>query len=110
MSENSNIIDVTETEFNDQVIEASESKLIVVDFWAPWCAPCKALTPTLEELAIELSDEVSIHKVNIDENMEIATQQRVQSIPTLVIFRKGEEVNRVVGNKSKEELTGIFQG
>ena len=101
------ITDLNKDSFQEAI--AVTEKTVVVDFWAPWCAPCKALTPTLEELANELSDDVTIHKVNIDENMEIATQHRVQSIPTLVIFRKGEEVNRVVGNKSKAELTDIFQ-
>ena len=102
------ITDLDKESFQEAITEPD--KTVVVDFWAPWCAPCKALTPTLEEIASELSDDVSIHKVNIDENMEIATQHGVQSIPTLVIFRKGEEVNRVVGNKGKAELTGIFQG
>ena len=68
MSENSNIIDVTETEFNDQVIEASESKLIVVDFWAPWCGPCKQLTPILEKIISKSGDKINLVKINIDEN------------------------------------------
>ena len=85
-------------------------KTVVIDFWAPWCGPCIALTPTLEEIAVELEDDLNIHKVNVDEQVELAAEYGVRSIPTLLIFRKGQMVEQVVGNKSKAELTGIFQG
>jgi putative thioredoxin len=65
MSENSNIIDVTETEFNDKVIEASESKLIVVDLWAPWCCPCKQITPILEKIISKSGDKITLLKIKI---------------------------------------------
>ena len=81
MSENTNIIDVTEAEFNDQVIEASDRKLIVVDFWAPWCGPCKQLTPILEKIISKSGDKITLVKINIDENQQIAAQLRIQSIP-----------------------------
>ena len=68
MSEINNIIDVSEADFNDKVIEASNDKLIVVDFWAPWCGPCKQLTPVLEKIIKNASDKVSLVKINIDEN------------------------------------------
>jgi len=76
MSENTNIIDVTEAEFNNQVIEASERKLIVVDFWAPWCGPCKQLTPILEKIISKSGDKITLVKINIDENQQIAAQLR----------------------------------
>ena len=85
MSENSNIIDVTETEFNDQVIEASESKLIVVDFWAPWCGPCKQLTPILEKIISKSGDKITLVKINIDENQQIATLSKISKL--LMHFR-----------------------
>ena len=97
MSENSNIIDVTETEFNDQVIEASESKLIIVDFWAPWCGPCKQLTPILEKIISKSGDKITLVKINIDENQQIAAQLRIQSIPTVYAFKDKQIVNAFQG-------------
>ncbi len=97
MSENLNIIDVTETEFNDQVIEASENKLIVVDFWAPWCGPCKQLTPILEKIISKSGDKITLVKINIDENQQIAAQLRIQSIPTVYAFKDKQIVNAFQG-------------
>ena len=97
MNENTNIIDVTETEFNDQVIEASENKLIVVDFWAPWCGPCKQLTPILEKIISKSVDKITLVKINIDENQQIAAQLRIQSIPTVYAFKDKQIVNAFQG-------------
>ena len=97
MSENTNIIDVNETEFNDQVIEASENKLIVVDFWAPWCGPCKQLTPILEKIISKTGDKITLVKINIDENQQIASQLRIQSIPTVYAFKNKKIVNAFQG-------------
>ena len=97
MSENTNIIDVTEAEFNDQVIEASENKLIVVDFWAPWCGPCKQLTPILEKIISKSEDKITLVKINIDENQQIAAQLRIQSIPTVYAFKDKQIVNAFQG-------------
>ena len=97
MSENTNIIDVTEAEFNDQVIEASENKLIVVDFWAPWCGPCKQLTPILEKIISKSGNKITLVKINIDENQQIAAQLRIQSIPTVYAFKDKQIVNAFQG-------------
>ena len=97
MNENTNIIDVNETEFNDQVIEASENKLIVVDFWAPWCGPCKQLTPILEKIISKSGDKITLVKINIDENQQIAAQLRIQSIPTVYAFKDKQIVNAFQG-------------
>jgi len=97
MNKNTNIIDVTETEFNDQVIEASENKLIVVDFWAPWCGPCKQLTPILEKIISKSGDKITLVKINIDENQQIAAQLRIQSIPTVYAFKNKQIVNAFQG-------------
>ncbi len=97
MSENTNIIDVTEAEFNDQVVEASERKLIVVDFWAPWCGPCKQLTPILEKIISKSGDKITLVKINIDENQQIAAQLRIQSIPTVYAFKDKQIVNAFQG-------------
>ncbi len=97
MSENTNIIDVNESDFNKQVIEASENKLIVVDFWAPWCGPCKQLTPVLEKIILKSGDKVTLVKINIDENQQIAAQLRIQSIPTVYAFRDKQIVDAFQG-------------
>ncbi len=97
MSENTNIIDVSEAEFNDQVIEASENKLIVVDFWAPWCGPCKQLTPILEKIISKSGNKITLVKINIDENQQIAAQLRIQSIPTVYAFKDKQIVNAFQG-------------
>ena len=86
--ESSNIIDVNENDFETKVINASDKKLIIVDFWAPWCGPCKQLTPTMEKIANENKDEFDLIKINIDENQEIAGQLRIQSIPTVYAFKE----------------------
>ena len=97
MNDKTNIIDVNEADFNDQVIEASVNKLIVVDFWAPWCGPCKQLTPILEKVAKSTVDKISLVKVNIDENQQIGAQLRIQSIPTVYAFKDKQIVNAFQG-------------
>ena len=87
---------------------AEPGKTVVVDFWAPWCGPCRALAPTLEEIGEELADQVSIHKVNVDDNAALSAEYGVRSIPTLLVFRNGELAEQVVGNKDKAELISIF--
>jgi thioredoxin 1 len=87
---------------------AAPDKTVVIDFWAPWCGPCRALTPTLEEIAEELAATVQIHKVNVDENAALAAEYGVRSIPTLLVFRNGELAEQVVGNKDKAELIATF--
>ena len=97
MNEDINIIDVNESDFNDKVIEASENKLIVVDFWAPWCGPCKQLTPILEKIISKSEDKVTLVKINIDDNQQIASQLRIQSIPTVYAFKDKQIVNAFQG-------------
>ena len=124
MNESSNIIDVNENDFNDLVIEASLNKLIVVDFWAPWCGPCKQLTPTLEKIINNSQNKVTLAKINIDENQQIAAQLRIQSIPTVYAFKDKQIVNafqgvipekqiiefleKCLGSKINEDFTEFF--
>ncbi len=77
---------------------------VVVDFWAPWCGPCKAIAPILEELAEELGDAVKICKVNVDNNSEIAGKYSIRAIPTILIFKDGAVSETVVGLTSKDDL------
>jgi thioredoxin 1 len=83
---------------------SSGSAPVVVDFWAPWCGPCKAIAPILEELAEELGDAVKICKVNVDNNSEVATKYEIRAIPTILIFKDGQVAETVVGLTSKEDL------
>ena len=83
---------------------SSSSTPIVVDFWAPWCGPCKAIAPILNELAEELGDAVKICKVNIDNNSEVASKYEIRAIPTILIFKDSQIVDTIVGLIEKEDL------
>ena len=87
---------------------SANDKPALVDFWAPWCGPCKALSPILEEITSEMGDQVNIYKVNVDENTELAQEHGVQSIPTILVYKNGSLSETVVGLKSKDELIEII--
>jgi thioredoxin 1 len=87
----------------DEVVGSSD-KPILVDFWAEWCGPCKMIAPILEELAVEQSDRFSVGKLDVDSNVATATKFSVMSIPTLLLFKDGEVVARLVGAKPKGAL------
>ena len=101
MSENITELDQS----NFEAFIAPTNGSVLVDFWAPWCGPCKAIAPILEELATELSDTVKIGKVNVDNNSELASKYEVRAIPTIKIFKDGQVADTVVGLSSKEDLT-----
>ena len=97
-----NVAEISDAEFDDKVLKAATP--VVVDFWAPWCGPCKSIAPVLEEIAKELGGKVSIVKVNVDDNPKSPAQYGVKAIPNLVIFKGGEVVDRVVGAVPKDQL------
>jgi putative thioredoxin len=103
------IKDVNADNFMQDVIEASKEKPIVVDFWAPWCEPCKQLTPLLEEAVLENKDKLILAKIDIDKNQEIAAQLKIQSIPTVYAFFEGKVVDGFQGAKSKSEISKFIQ-
>jgi thioredoxin 1 len=100
MSEN--VREISDTDFQTQVLGAKVPTL--VDFWAPWCGPCKSIAPVLEELAKEFAGKVQIMKINVDENPRTPSQYNVRGIPNLVIFKNGEVVDQIVGAVPKDQL------
>jgi putative thioredoxin len=98
------IKDVSENTFVPEVIEKSKEKIVIVDFWAPWCGPCKALTPILENQATKKKEHLEVVKVNVDENQSIASQLRVQSIPAVFAFSDGQPVDGFMGAKTEPEV------
>tara|TARA_B100001027_G_scaffold24157_2_gene14223 strand:- start:4247 stop:4564 length:318 start_codon:yes stop_codon:yes gene_type:complete len=97
-----NITELDSSNFESTVTNGSVP--VIVDFWAPWCGPCKAIAPILDELSIELGDSVKICKVNIDNNSEIASKYEIRAIPTILIFKDGAVADTVVGLTSKDDL------
>lgn len=125
MNEKLNILEINEDQFEEKVLIASSSSLILVDFWAPWCGPCKQLTPLLEKIINTAKGKVNLVKINIDENQQIASQMRVQSIPAVFAFKDGQPVDafqgvipekkiiefieKSLGEKLIEDFTDFFQ-
>ncbi len=98
----SNITELNEENFKEKVVESN--KLTVVDFWATWCGPCRKLGPVLDEIADEMPEEINIYKVNADENMKIAKEYSVSGLPSLLIFKDGQPVERLVGLMPKTNI------
>ncbi len=87
----------------DELVNNSD-KPVLVDFWASWCGPCRALGPVVEEVGDEMADRLTVLKCNVDEEGELAQKHQIVSIPTLILFKNGEAVNTMVGNRPKAEL------
>ena len=96
------VTDVTDNNFQSEVIESETP--VLVDFWAPWCGPCRRVSPVVEEIASERGDALKVVKMNIDENQETAVKFNVMSIPTLILFRHGQPAKTVIGAYPKKRL------
>src|SRR5215813_3927914 len=97
-----NTVTVTDASFADDVL--GSDKLVLVDFWATWCGPCRMVAPVLEEIAAEHADKITIAKLDVDANPTVARDYQVLSIPTLILFKGGEAVKQIVGAKPKAAL------
>jgi thioredoxin 1 len=97
-----NTLEFSDDNFESEVLQSD--KPVLVDFWAEWCAPCRMLTPTIDELANEYADRLKVGKVNTDNSAETAAQFGISAIPTVILFRNGEPVKKFVGMKTKRDL------
>lgn len=96
------MLEITRENFEEEVRKSVLP--VLVDFWAPWCMPCKIIAPAVEKLAEEMKGKVKISKSNVDENPDVATEFSIMNIPTLVLFKDGKEVSRIMGVNSKEAI------
>ena len=102
----SQLIEINEGNFSQEVLESDLP--VLIDFWAPWCGPCQALTPVVEEFASDNAGKVKVRKVNVDDNAGVAGQYGVRSIPTLILFKNGQNVGQLVGTVAKSGMEDLL--
>jgi thioredoxin 1 len=104
-----NVQAVSDSNFQNDVIEASKTQPVMVDFWADWCRPCHMLSPTVEEIAREHAGKLKVVKLNVDENMGTPGKYNIRGIPTLLLFKGGQVADQVVGAVPKEQIEKVIQ-
>ena len=102
-----NAVAVTDQSFQAEVLDSQTP--VLVDFWAEWCGPCRIIAPMVEEIAAEYKGKLKVVKIDVDESQDVASRYRIQSIPTLLVFKGGEEVDRVIGAVGKPMILGRVQ-
>lgn len=104
-----NVTAVNDASFQSDVIEASKTQPVMVDFWADWCRPCHMLSPTVEEIAREHSGKLKVVKMNVDENMNTPGKYNIRGIPTLLFFKGGQVADQVVGAVPKDQIVKVIE-
>ncbi len=107
MAKDESMVQFTDANFEQEVLKSK--KPVLVDFWAPWCGPCRAVGPVVEDLAEAYKGRVKVGKINIDDNPKTATAYGVMSIPTLILFNKGDIMDKLIGLSPKERLEGLIK-
>ncbi|HEX7535070.1 MAG TPA: thioredoxin [Syntrophales bacterium] len=107
MAKDEFLVQFTDANFEQEVLKSD--KPVLVDFWAPWCGPCRAVGPVVEDLAEAYKGRVKVGKINIDDNPKTATNYGVMSIPTLILFNKGDITDKLIGLSPKERLEGLIK-
>lgn len=100
------VLTIKNDNFEEEVIKSN--KIVLLDFWASWCGPCRMLSPIVDEVSDELGDSIKVGKINVDEEPDLASKYQIMSIPTLVVIKEGKEIKRSVGVVSKDEIKNLL--
>ena len=106
MSDNNNVSQVSDSSFDGDILKSPMP--VLVDFWAPWCGPCRSVAPIVEDLANQYAGKLKVAKINVDESTEVATRYQITSIPTFILFKNGQVADRALGALPKSEFVKLI--